>query len=360
MSARDLGSVLEAIAAGVVVLDREGRVEEINSVACRLIEHSREHLVGRPVEELVTPGHAVAGLGRKALARAQGFSEARLTIELRSGEHARVDVAATPLFAEGELDGVVLVLRDRSARHRLEQLEAERERFEAFGRIAAGLAHEVKNPLGGIRGAGEILGRRSDDPKTREISELVVREATRIAGLVDDFMVFARGDRLDRLPVNLHRVLDHVLELAGMDPAFASARVLRNFDPSIPDLLADGDRLTQVFLNLVRNGLQALDESGGRIRITTRVALDHRLVTGDGRSRPTVTVTIEDTGAGMDEEELRQATTPFFTTRTGGTGLGLAVAEYWIAQHEGSLDIESEKGAGTRVRVALPLERSPE
>ena len=365
MTARDLGSVMEAIVAGVVVLDREGRVEEINSTASRLIERSREQVVGRSAEELVTPSHALARLVRQTLARGSGFTENQQTIERRSDEDAVVDVAATPLFAEGELDGVVLVLRDRTARNRLEQLEEERERFEAFGRIATGLAHEIKNPLGGIRGAGEILGRRSNDAKNREISELVVREATRIANLVDDFMVFARGDRLDLVPLNVHRVLDHVLGLAGMDPAFANARVERNFDPSIPDLLADGDRLTQVFLNLIRNGLQALGPDRGTITVTTRVALDRRLVTDGGRSRPTLSVAIRDTGVGMGPEELRQATTPFFTTRTGGTGLGLAVAEYWIAQHEGSLQIESEKGVGTLVRVALPLiavpnERSPE
>ncbi|MBW2241052.1 MAG: PAS domain-containing protein [Deltaproteobacteria bacterium] len=365
MTARDLGSVLEAIVAGVIVLDRDGRVEEINSAASRIVERSREQALGRPVEDLVTPSHAFARLVRKTLSQGSGFTESHQKVERRNLEDAVVDVAATPLFAEGELDGVVLVLRDRTARNRLEQLEEERERFETFGQIAAGLAHEIKNPLGGIRGAGEILGRRSSDAKNREISELVVREATRIASLVDDFMVFARGDRLDLVPLNVHRVLDHVLELAGMDPAFSGAHVERNFDPSIPELLADGDRLTQVFLNLIRNGLQALGQDGGTITITTRVALERRLVTDLGHSRPTLVISIEDDGAGMDAEELRQATVPFFTTRTGGTGLGLAVAEYWTAQHEGTLDIESEKGVGTRVRVALPLvpaptERSPE
>ena len=355
---RELGRVLEAILAGVVVLDAEGRVDEINSVACRMCEHSREQSVGQPVEALITRDHTLARLGRKALAQGVGFTENQQTIEMRSGERLKVDVAATPLFdEEGGLDGAVLVLRDRSRANRLEQLEAEKERFDAFGRIAAGLAHEIKNPLGGIRGAGEILARRSQDEKTHEIAELVVNEASRIASLVDDFMVFARGDRLELAPVNVHEVLDRVLDLVGMDDALQGPEFVRSYDPSIPDLLADRDRLVQVFLNLVRNGLQAMDGVGGALTVETRMTLDHRLVTRDGRSVPTLAVVVQDTGRGMDEEELRQAGTPFFTTRTGGTGLGLAVAEYWVAQHEGTLSLESKKGVGTRARVALPLRR---
>ncbi|MAE93759.1 MAG: hypothetical protein CL910_03785 [Deltaproteobacteria bacterium] len=361
MSTRDLGRVLEAIVAGVVVIDRDGIVDEINSAACRLVERSREQSVGRPIEELVSGEHALSRLGRKALERGVGFSESQQTLERRTGDDALVDVAATPLFDDKDaLDGAVVVLRDRTSRNRLEQLEEEKERFDAFGRIAAGLAHEVKNPLGGIRGAGEILARRSDDPKTQEIAELVVGEATRIAGLVDDFMVFARGERLAFGVVNVHQVLDHVLELAGLDPMSSEVRIERSFDPSIPELIADRDRLVQVFLNLVRNGLQAMEGTGGTLTVKTRMALERRLVTKAGRSLPTLAVWIEDTGAGMDADELHQASTPFFTTRSGGTGLGLAVAEYWVAQHEGALTLESEKGAGSRARVALPLRRSPE
>ncbi len=359
VSARELGSVLEAILAGVVVLDRDGSIEEINSVASRLLERSREQVVGSAVEDLVTPDHALARLGRKALDTGVGVTESQQPVERRSSRDALVDVAATPLFdRSGNVDGVVVVLRDREARNRLEQLELERERFSAFGRIAAGLAHEIKNPLGGIRGAGEILARRAKEAKTKEIAELVVNEATRIANLVDDFMVFGRGDQLSLDLVNIHQVLDHVLDLVSLDPLLGSVTIVRNFDPSIPELAADRDRLIQIFLNLVRNGLQAMAPEGGTLTIRSRVTLDYRLVTDDGHSIPTLTIWFEDTGCGMDDEELRQATTPFFTTRIGGTGLGLAMAEYWMAQHEGTLYLESEKGAGTRVRAAFPMRRT--
>jgi two-component system nitrogen regulation sensor histidine kinase GlnL len=351
--------VLEALRAGTVVVDRTGAVEELNSVACRLLEHSREAVLGRPVEALVEPQHALARIARKVLASGVATSELEQQIERRGGERSLVDIAASPLFgaSDAALDGVVIVLRDRSAERRLELLEVERERFEAFGRIAAGLAHEIKNPLGGIRGAGELLAARATDDKTREIAELVVRESARITRLVDELGVFARGDELRLAKLNLHRLLDGVLTLIDHEPLAGACQIVRAYDPSIPELLADGDRLTQVFLNLARNARQALAPAGGTLTVTTRMTLDHRIALGEGRPLPTLAIWFEDSGRGMDPDVLRQATTPFFTTRSGGTGLGLAVTEYWVARHHGSLHLESEKGLGTRVRVTLPLRR---
>ena len=131
----------------------------------------------------------------------------------------------------------------------------------------------------------------------------------------------------------------------------------RAFDPSIPDLLADEDRLVQVFLNLARNGLQAL-EGAGVLRFETRMTLDHRLTNECGESLPTISVAVEDDGPGIPADLLDKVTTPLFTTRSGGTGLGLAVARHWVALHDGVLRIESGDGHGTKVRVSLPIRRA--
>ncbi|MDX1650706.1 MAG: histidine kinase dimerization/phospho-acceptor domain-containing protein, partial [Myxococcota bacterium] len=304
---RDLGDVLEAILAGVLIVDRFGRIEELNSTACRMLEHSPEAVRGTSVDALLEPDHPVARLARQVVETGIGVSEIDCRLERRSGSDVTVDVAGSPLFDDaGEPDGAVLVLRDRSAHRRLERLEAERERLAAFGRIAAGIAHEIKNPLGGIRGAGELLAQRAADDKTRETAELVVREAARITSLVDDFMVFARGDRLRLAPVNVHRVLDGVLDLLEHDPLSHAVRIVRAYDPSIPELLADPDRLTQVFLNLTRNALQAMEKDGGTLTVRTRMTLDHRIVIDPGSPAvPTLAVWIEDTGCGMDEDALR-------------------------------------------------------
>jgi len=353
---RDLARVLDAIPDGVVVLDDLGQVEQMNAEACRILELSRETVAGKPVERLLGPAHAAARLARAALDGGGTRLESDCPVPQRFGPDLVVEVAVAPLFAEGhDVAGVVLGLRDRTLQQQLSQHVSERERLAAFGRMAAGIAHEVKNPLGGIRGAGELLAARAADAKTREAAELIVREADRITTLVEDLMVFARGEALRLAPVNLHQVLDDVLDLLAHDPISGHSRVERQFDPSLPEIDADADRLAQVFLNLARNGLQAVEEREGTLTIATRMSLDHRLSGSSGEPLPTVLVEFRDDGPGIPAEVLERVGTPFFTTRTGGTGLGLALSQHWVARHGGSLRIESPPEAGTLVRVALPL-----
>jgi two-component system nitrogen regulation sensor histidine kinase GlnL len=355
---RDPKSVLDAVLDGVIVLDGAIRVELSNAEACRILGTSSEAALGQPLRKLIGPRHAILTLVQTVSETGRGASWSEIQIAQRFGGDLLVDAAASPLLdAQGKPDGVVLVLRDRTVQSSLQQLVSEREALEVFGRIAAGVAHEVKNPLGGIRGAAEILASRASDAKTLDAAELIVREVDRIAALVDDLMVFTHHEDLRVAPVNIHFVLDGVLDLLVMDPLGARVGVERRFDPSIPDLLADADRLTQVFLNLARNALQAMEERGGTLTITTRMSLDHHLFAAGAEHTPTLLVEVRDDGDGIPPALLERLATPFFTTRPGGTGLGLAVSRHWVARHGGTLRIESPPGEGTRVSVALPLRR---
>ncbi|MEE8475980.1 MAG: ATP-binding protein [Myxococcota bacterium] len=363
--ARDLSGVLDAVLAGILVLDRSGEIELVNAAASRILEVSSEAAVGRPVESLLGSDHAIAKLARTVLASGRTIVESEHRVAQRMAEDVVVDVSASPLFEHDQgfekderVDGVVLFLRDRTIQKRLEERVAERERLSSFGQIAAGIAHEVKNPLGGIRGAAEILGKRASDGRDKEAADLVVREVDRIAALVDELMVFGQDEDLRLDTLNIHRVLDNVLELLFMDPSAKGVHLERGFDPSIPELVADAGRLTQVFLNLAQNALQAMGPGDGTLTITTRVSHAHRLATADGNPAPTLLVTISDTGPGMSSQVLAQLETPFFTTRAGGHGLGLAVSRHWIARHGGTLHIDSAPGQGTAVQVALPLPRA--
>jgi two-component system nitrogen regulation sensor histidine kinase GlnL len=333
---RDLSGVLDAVLAGIVVLD------------------------GRPVEALLGADHSLAKLSRSVLDSGRSAAENECQVERRSGTPLAVDVVVSPLFGDdGTLDGAVAFLRDSTIQRSLHRVVTERESLSAFGHIAAGVAHEVKNPLGGIRGAAEIVGARADDDRTRTAAKLIVREVDRIASLVDELMAFTHGEAVRPVPTNVHRVLDDVLDLLALDPLARGVELRRLYDPSIPELLLDPDRMNQVFLNLARNAFQAMEEDGGTLSITTRMQLDRRLTTAEGEQRPTVRVEFADTGPGIAEEALEKLATPFFTTRAGGTGLGLALSRHWVARHDGTLRIESAPGEGTRVRVDLPLRTLP-
>jgi two-component system nitrogen regulation sensor histidine kinase GlnL len=349
--------VLDAVLDGVVVLDEEGRVEFVNVEACRILGTSNEAAAGKSLSRIIPPDHPLSNAVQSVLESGRACVESELRITRERDGDLLLEVAASPLF-EGDRrrSGAVLALRDRTIQHSLQQKASERERLSAFGRIAAGIAHEVKNPLGGIRGAAEILASRAADTKTRDTAELIVREVARIASLVDEMMVFTRGEDVRFAPTNIHRVLDDVLEIVSMDSLGKGVEFVRHFDPSIPEIIADADRLVQVFLNLVRNALQALDGSG-TLTIHSRVSPGQRLTLENGASVPMLLVVVEDDGPGMEPEILEQLSTPLFTTRNEGTGLGLAVARHWISRHEGTLNIDSAPGAGTRASVALPLRR---
>jgi len=354
MSARDLQDVLEAVLDGVVVVDRDGRIELVNGEACRMLETSAEFAAGLPLARVADA--AFDALVRSVLELGRPAIQDDRVLARRFSPDLILDVAAAPLWDnERRLpSGVVLALRDRTIHRSLAERAAERERLSAYGTIASGIAHEVKNPLGGIRGAAEILASRTSDEKSRDAAALIVREVDRIRSLVDDLLVFHHRDALRLTSLNIHRVLDEVLELLSMDPLAAGVKLERSFDPSIPELRADPDRLTQVFLNLGRNALQALDGEG-TLLVETRIALDQRLPSQRGSSLPTVAITVADDGPGIEPELFEQLSTPFFTTRAGGTGLGLAVSRHWVARHGGALRLESEPGRGTRARVFVPV-----
>ena len=351
-----LEDVFNVILDGLILLSPEGEVARVNEEACLMLGTSTETATGRPLQALLGEAHPILDLV-DTVQRTQSPMVADELLLARPFEAARVvdvSVSLLPANAAGQA-GCVLVLRDRTAFADLLDETAQRERLASYGQIAAGIAHEVKNPLGGIRGAAELLGRGVKDNASRTTADLIVREVDRITNLVDELMVFAKGETLQRQFVNLHRLIDEVVELVQAEPDAADIRFERVFDPSIPPVSADADRLKQVFLNLAQNAVQAMEQGGGTLTLSTGMALENRLKGEDGRPQPTVVVCFEDDGPGISAEIARHLSTPFFTTKPGGTGLGLAVSRHWVNLHGGRLRIDAAHPGGGRVRVKLPL-----
>jgi two-component system nitrogen regulation sensor histidine kinase GlnL len=360
LTSLDLQRVLDSILDGVIVLSSEGCIEEINAEACRILEVSAEKAPGREIERMVGADHPIVALAREVRQNRQPVVKDGVAIERRFGHDLDVELAVSPVSDENgarlaEARSVVVLLRDRTIGNSLREEVSQREQLTHYGLIAAGIAHEVRNPLGGIRGTAELLKGWSETDRARKAADLIVSEVDRIHSLVEELMVFARGDRLDIEAVNLHRLIDDTLSIAGADPLAQNVAFVRAFDPSIPEIEADADRLTQVFLNLIRNGIQAMGDTGGTLTITTRMTLQHRVVGRNRRSLPTAEITFEDEGPGISPEIADRLATPFFTTKTDGTGLGLAVSRHWVTRHGGRLQIENGANAGAKVLVDLPL-----
>ncbi len=361
----DLKRVFEAMIDGVIVVNARGEIDRINGAARRILGLRGALAPGSGIDALPHAERFADAL-RRTLAEQTSTVIHDLDLEVGPGGGlfeseekgaTVVHVETVPILgANAELEGAALVLRDTTIGVSLREARDAQQQDQLFGQMAAGIAHEVKNPLGGIRGAAELLARHSDDKRSLRRAELIIGEVDRITTLIDDFMVFTH-DRLRLDSINVHRVLDDVLHVAEHDRLAEGIRFERHFDPSIPELEADGDRLRQAFLNLVRNALDAMAEDGGRLRVSTRLRLDHRLELDQDARGPSVIIDVEDEGRGIAAEHRDQIGTPFFTTKPEGTGLGLAICRHFIAKHGGSLQLSPREPRGTRARVALPLRR---
>jgi two-component system nitrogen regulation sensor histidine kinase GlnL len=352
----DLQGIFDSLIEGVVVLDDQGRIDVLNSEAGRLLDSLNEIRPGADLAKAVGSDHPVCEIVERVRRTGRASLHDEVDFPRRVGPPIPVDVAVSILGEDGQsASGIAIALRDRSRARSLREEISERERQESYGHIAAGIAHEVKNPLGGIRGAAELIGMAASDERGRKVSQLIVGEVDRISNLVDELMVFARGDRLELESLNIHRPLDALLDLLELERGYENIEIKRLYDPSLPEIQADPARLQQAFLNLARNAMQAMEETGGTLVLSTRMSLENRIVSPDGQPLPTIEISFEDNGPGIPADLHHRLSTPFFTTKRQGTGLGLSVARHWIRRHDGRLRISSVPGEGTRVNVHLPL-----
>ena len=354
-----LDAILGSLRVGVLAVDADGRVELQNPEASRILGLSGVATLGRPLAESLGPQHPAVTALVTALRDRREVAERGCRLRDRLGGRALiVDLTASPVGVGRDIAGAVLALADRTIGLELEDLLGQRARSELFAQLATGIAHELRNPLGGIRGAAELLLGKLSEPALSRYAELIRSETERMRRLLDDLAELTRGGDLRVRRENLHRTIDDLVELHSRSGSWRGIRVVREYDPSIPEFEFDPDRTTQVLLNLVRNAVQAM-AGKGTLTLRTRIESGYHLEHGPDRARM-VRIDVEDTGPGIPDEDLPLLFTPFFTRRAEGTGLGLAVAQHWTVRQGGRIQVTSRVGMGTRMRVELPLLRPAE
>jgi two-component system, NtrC family, nitrogen regulation sensor histidine kinase GlnL len=334
-------ATLDSLADAVVIVGTDGGVLHLNPAAEELFGRSRERAAELPLRALPS-GAQLALLAERVRQSQEGQS-----LDLPSPLDPSVPIAveATPLVDGAVLAGAVLVLRvPRTAERALD--------FEA---LAAGLAHEIKNPLAGLQGSAELLAREAEGP-AREYAQVIAREAKRVDGLVRELLDLARPAALHTGPVSVHDVVGDVLVLARGIPGADRVRFVERYDPSLPPVHGDQEKLTQVVLNLVRN---ALDAVAGRpsptVALETAVA-SLRLRAASGRTRPLARISVVDNGPGISDAMLHRLFTPFATSKPHGTGLGLAISRRIVDAHGGRIEVKNRSGGGAEASVYVPLD----
>jgi two-component system nitrogen regulation sensor histidine kinase GlnL len=346
--------ILISLEDGVITVDPEGRIVFFNEAAETLTEISASSARRKPLQQLFKREPWLLELAKKTQPPRQESARGEGNFVMRRGQKTPVSITASPLQDDaGDFIGTILLLRDDKRRKELEEDLKRADRLALMGTLAAGLAHEIRNPLGGIKGAAQLLRRAVEgDASLFAYTNIMIREVDRVNQLIEQLLDLSRPWQLNFTPLNIHEILEEVLLLECQTAPEKKLTVKKLFDPSLPPIKGDRAQLMQVFLNLVKNAYQAM-EHGGTLTLATRLETDfHIRAQGSDRSR-FIWVDITDDGAGIKEEDLPHIFSPFFTTKNSGTGLGLATSYRVINEHGGLIRVESTERKGTTFKVSL-------
>ncbi len=343
-------SILDNLNTAVLLFSTDLRLSYINPAGEMLFDVSSRHILGQHASDLVPcPGQDVEERFRTALDTRHPFTERELNVVLSDGRTITVNCTVLPLHYFDAHDELLVELHQVDQQLRINREEQLLSQHQATQALIRGLAHEIKNPLGGLRGAAQLLEAELPDPGLREYTRIIIHEADRLQTLMNRML----GP--NRMPqpraVNIHYVLEHVRGLLIAESP-RGPRIVRDYDPSLPEIHADQDRLVQALLNIARNAVAAAGVDG---TLTLRTRALRQFTIGNKRHRLVMRVEIEDNGPGVPEHLRDRIFFPMVSGHHGGTGLGLPIAQELINQHGGLIECDSRPGE-TKFLVSLPLE----
>jgi len=357
MATADPGRILDSLSTSVLIVDRTRSLLYLNVSAETLFGVSRNQVRGRPLAELLEDSAVLDAVIDRAATTSRPFSRRELALRPINGDgELIVDCTVAPYEESGAPGAVLIEINDATQHQRITRETALLTQIGGSRLMIRQLAHEIKNPLGGLRGAAQLLARQLDDASMREYTTVIISEADRLVTLVDTLL--GPGHLPRKKSINIHELLQHVGHLLEAD-APPGVAIDRDYDPSLPPLHLDRDLIIQAMLNLGKNAMQAMAQGmnqnkgrGGRLVLRTRALTNVNI--GARRHRLVASVQFEDNGPGVPEHLRDTLFYPLVTGRADGTGLGLAVAQDLVSRHDGLIEFESRPGL-TIFTILLPF-----
>ena len=351
MTAPDLSHrILDTLKTSLLYLDRERCITYVNATAEALFEISAGSLIGRPFASLLSQVE-YSTISEKLALDPIALTEHEAVITLANGKSFVADYSIYPCGEQAGDGEILLEIRTSERQAQFAREEFNQIQQHATQQLARGLAHEINNPLGGIRGAAQLLQRELDRPDWIEYTEVIISEVDRLQNLINNML--GPNNRQQRQLINIYEVLEHIHKIIhAAEPDRIEIR--RDYDPSIPSLMADRDLLIQAFLNIARNAVQAIEDRG-EITFKTRIGRNFNI--GQVTHPLVVQVDITDNGRGVAPTLSETIFLPMITDKAEGSGLGLPIAQEIISRHGGTINLQSSD-AGTTFSIILPLEQS--
>lgn len=340
--------------SAILVLDNDLCVQYLNPAAESLLQVSGRRCVGEHIATYFLDADEGTVHFSQSLLNESAFTKREATIQLSNLTSTTIDYSVSPT----EFEGNPCLIIEMHPRDRLIRISREEELISAQSTtqmLVRGMAHEIKNPLGGIRGSAQLLERMLDNPDLKEFTQIIIDEVDRLKNLVDKML--GPNKLLDRKETNIHEVLERVHSLITVE-ADGAVRLRRDYDPSIPEFLADKEQLIQVILNITRNAMQALiaqQEENQDAQITLQTRTVRQFTIGHTKHRLVLHISIIDNGPGIPEDIRESLFFPMVSGRAEGTGLGLSIAQSIVNQHQGIIECDSQPGR-TQFSIYLPLE----
>ncbi|MGB0577976.1 MAG: two-component system sensor histidine kinase NtrB [Alphaproteobacteria bacterium] len=349
----DEAAVLGALPFPILVVGRDNQISYVNGATEQFLEQGKLFLTGSPLEKIFVKHSPIFSLVEQVRLETISVLEHDIDLSRPRGDTRKVSVHASPLL--DERGGVVMSFHSHGAARNLERQLVHRGAARSVTAMASMLAHEVKNPLSGIRGAAQLLERAAVSTEDQSLAQLIREEADRICKLVDSMGVFGDNGPPEREAVNIHEVLDRVHQLAAVEYA-ENLTVLTDYDPSLPAVLGNKDHLIQVFLNLVKNAAESMPDKMGEIRLATGFRRGVRLTAPGKHERVhlPLMISVSDNGNGIPADIAQNIFDPFVSTKSGGTGLGLALVAKFVHDHGGVIEFETDRN-GTTFRLYFPM-----
>lgn len=347
----EFDNLLDNLSTAVLLLDKNIHILFANQSAESLFEHSRNHLIGHSLTEFLVGDCIRIERFRNAIIHKESFSDTEIQLIFKDGRHCVTSL----MVSQYETDSDAIISVEINPIEQLKKLSKENHQWavqQASRELIRGLAHEIKNPLGGIRGAAQLLERELQASDLKEFTQLIVEQSDRLRNLVDRLLGPNKPPNFHW--VNIHRVIEKIRTLLTIE--HSSIIIERDYDPSIPDMYIDPDMLQQAILNIARNSVQAMD-SNGKMKFSTRI---QRQLTIHGTRYPLCAeIKITDDGPGISENIKDTLFYPMVSTKLEGTGIGLSISQSLINHHKGKIEVDSWPGH-TEFTIFIPIVKKEE
>lgn len=338
--------IFDALPESIIILDKRFTVLDMNDNAESIFRISRQNACANPASTFIP--EEVEKVALMALEEERTIIGDELNPVLRNGDKISIQAVASPIFnKKGDISGVILQIKGLVGSKFLNSKSIQEISASKFEYLILGLAHELRNPLSGIRGAAQLLESDAGNNETIECARIIIREADRLSALLDTLKQLEPFAEEAFELLDIHEILMDIIYLESMTEKRINYK--QNYDVTLPLVRGDINSLKQVFLNLIKNASQAIERKG-EVEITTRWITEHKL-----KGQNSMAVEIKDSGSGIPRDSLDKIFNPFYTTKKEGSGLGLFLAYQIIAKHGGAIFVESELGEGTVFKVYLPI-----